>query len=360
MKSSITKILVVILIPFLLSCLRDESFKLPYGGFEPEEIDDDWIISTPEDENMDSQILESAFRIIHEEDRYKMIRSLLVIRNGKLLAEAYPRDSRDIEQIGNLQSATKSVTSILTGIAFELGLLDSLSQRISSIYPEMFTNHPDKYGITIKQVLTMSTGIGFNNSEHTGLLCLSDRSVDFVLSLPLISNPGTSFNYNDGNPQLISYAIEYRYGKPLAVFADECLFKPLGITDWLWESAPDGISFGAFSLYLKPRDMAKIGQMLIQNGQWEGRHIVDSTWIALATQSHYEYRPYWVYGYYFWISPFEDIFYYNASGHGGQMIVVVPGKNLVIVSSAWPYSKHEEPYVEPFMTLLELIIESCD
>ena len=206
----------------------------------------------------------------------------------------------------------------------------------------------------------MTTGIGFVNSEHTGLLCLIDHSVEFVLSRPRVNPAGSMFDYHDGNPQLISYAIQHRYGKPLADFADEYLFKPLGITDWLWESSPDGINFGAFSLYLKPRDMAKIGQMLIQNGQWNGRHIVDSNWIDIATQAHQAYLPYWAYGYYLWVSPLEDIFYYNASGHGGQMIIVVPEKNLVIVSSAWPYSKHEEPYVEQFMPLLEIIIDSCD
>lgn len=127
----------------------------------------------------------------------------------------------------------------------------------------------------------------------------------------------------------------------------------------MWESAKEGTTLGAFSLFLKPRDMAKIGQMLLQNGRWDNQQLVDSTWIALATQSHYEYRPYWVYGYYAWLSPFDDIFFYTSSGHGGQMIYVVPEKNLVIVTTAWPYCKHEPPYVEEFKEVFDIIIESC-
>jgi CubicO group peptidase (beta-lactamase class C family) len=343
----------------LSSCLKEGPFKRLYEGFEPPENGDGWIISDPAAENMDPDVLENAYRIIYEENRYKLIRSLLVVRNGRLVAEAYPRDQKDMEQIQNIQSATKAITSVLTGIALEEGLLDSVSQRLSSIYPELFEDHPNKASITIHQALSMTTGIGFENSEHTALMYLSDRSVDFVLSLPRVYVPGTSYNYNDGNHQLISYAIQYRYGNSLAGFAEEYLFGRLGITDWMWESARDGISFGAFSLYLKPRDMAKIGQMLLQGGQWNGRIIVDSSWIALATRPHYQYLPYWVYGYSFWISPFEDIHFYTASGHGGQMIYVVPEKNLVIVTTAWPYCKDEEPYVEGFKDVLDLILESC-
>lgn len=351
--------IIILLLCIYSSCLKDGPLKLPYNGFEPEGIGDNWIISSPENENMDSEKLETAYRIIFEEDRYRLIRSLLVIRNGKLIGEAHPHDLNDMYQVQNIQSATKSITSVLTGIALEKGFLESVSQKFSSIYPEMFTSHTDKRNITIDQVLSMSTGIGFENSDHTGEMILSDNSVEFVLSLPLIYQPGNSFNYNDGNHQLISYAIQKTYGRPMSDFAEEYLFEPLGITDWKWESAKEGTSFGAVSLYLKPRDMARIGQMLLQNGVWNNQQLVDSAWIDLATQPKHEYRPYWVYGYSFWLSPFEDIFFYTATGHGGQKIYVVAEKNLVIVTTAWPYCKDETPYVEDFKEVLDLIIESC-
>jgi CubicO group peptidase (beta-lactamase class C family) len=341
------------------SCLDESPFKLEYQGFAPRALDDGWNISTPEAEGMDPALLESAYRIIHEDDRYRMLRSLLVLRNGRIVAEAYPRDPDDIHGIENIQSATKSITSLLTGIAFEGELFDSLDQPISTVFPERFAAHSEKAGITFHQALSMTAGIGFNNSDHTGAMVLSDHSVDFVLDLPMAYQPGTSYNYNDGVPQLISYAIERRSGRSLAEYAREHLFEPLGILDWSWEGGKEGTTFGAFSLYLKPRDMAKIGQMLLQNGVWDGRQVVPADWIQLATQMHYEYRPYWVYGYYFWLSPFEGPDFFTASGHGGQRITVVPELKLVVVSTAWPYSKDEMPYVEDFHELFMMIIDSC-
>lgn len=343
----------------LASCIEESPFKLEYAGLEPRTLADGWVVSTPEAEGMDREVLESAYRIIHEEDRYRMIESLLVVRNGRLVAEAYPRDPDDIDRKQNIQSATKAITSLLTGIAFEEELLDSLQQTFSSIYPDRFTGHSDKADITIHQALSMTAGIAFVNSEHTGAMYLSDNSVEYVLSLPMEYSPGTSYNYNDGVPQLISYAIEQRYGRPLSEFARENLFEPLDITDWIWEAANEGTSFGAFSLYLKPRDMAKIGQMLLQDGMWNGRQVVQQSWIEVATRSHYEYRPYWVYGYYFWLSPFEDIDFFTASGHGGQKISVVPELDLVVVTTGWPYSKHELPYVEDFHEVFMMILDSC-
>lgn len=343
----------------LLCCIGETPFKLEYGGYLPRTLDDGWTISTPEAEGMNGALLESAFRLIHEDDRYRMIRSLLVLRHGRIVAEAYPRDPNDIHQIENLQSATKAITSLLTGIAFEVGLLDSLGQAISSVYPERFTAHPEKAGITIHQVLSMTAGIGFENSEHTGAMYLSGNSVDYVLRLPMVYAPGTSYNYNDGLPQLISYAIERRYGQPLSEFARHNLFGPLGINEWFWDAGKEGTTLGAFSLFLKPRDMAKIGQMLLQDGTWNRVQVVPPEWIDLATQSHYEYRPYWVYGYYFWLSPFEEIDFFTASGHGGQKITVVTELDLVVVTTGWPYSKDEMPYVEDFHEVFMMIIESC-
>ena len=94
------------------------------------------------------------------------------------------------------------------------------------------------------------------------------------------------FSIMTDTPHLISAAIQERYGKPLSVFADEFLFKPLGITEWKWEAANDGITFGAVSIFMKPRDVAKFGQMLLQNGKWGDQQIVDSSWIAEATIPH--------------------------------------------------------------------------
>ena len=267
-KNSIL-ILLGILFLAMQSCLKDEPLKLSYNGFQPLVIGDGWQVSTPAEENMNEDFLDIAYQLIYNNERYVMARSLLVLRNGKIVAESYPHDLYDAYRIENIQSCTKSFTSILTGIALKKHYLDSLNQTFNSIYPDLFLSHPDKKNITIANALTMKTGINFIDGDHTRPLYENEESsVDYILSLPNNYEPGIVYQYNDGAPHLISAAIQEGYGKSLSAFADDFLFKPLGITEWKWEAAKDGITFGAVSIYLKPRDIAKFGQLLLQNGKW--------------------------------------------------------------------------------------------
>lgn len=357
MKTSI-KYLLLFLLSALSSCLKDEPFKLSYEGFQPISRNDGWPVSTPENENMNRGLLEAAYQLIYEDNRFTMARSLLIIRNGKLVAEAYPHDKEDIDRIANIQSMTKSFTSILAGIALEKNILDSVNQTLYSIYPELFANHPEKKDITLRHALTMTTGIDFSNDEDTQTLYETEgNSVEFVLSQPREYNPGIVFHYHDGAPQLVSAAVQKRFGKPFSEFANQYLFQPLGITEWQWEAAKDGNTFGAFSLFIKPRDVAKFGQLLIQNGKWNGQQIVDSTWIAEATQSHVNSSlagsPY---GYYFWIYPAYGAFV--CDGHGGQRIMVFPEIDLVIVYTAWGYTSGD--FFDHFNEVADLISKSCN
>ena len=341
----------------ILSCMSDGILKSKYNGFRPVAMNDGWVVSSPVAENMDSLLLDMAYRLVYDEDRFWMARSLLVLRNGRLVAEAYPHDPEDINRIQNIQSCAKSFTSVLTGIALEQGLIDSVKEPLSEICPELFADHPDKTDITIEYALTMRTGIDFDNDENTlDLYQTGGSSADYVLGLPKDYPAGIVFHYNDGAPHLISAAIQRRAGKTLAEFADENLFIPLGIDDWQWESANDGITFGAFSLYLKPRDIARFGQMLLDNGGWNGQQVVDSAWIAQATQPLVTSNDYGAsYGFYFWVFPGSQAF--SAIGHGGQRIYIVPSENLVIVYTAWPYTS--DMLFDHFTELSDLIIESC-
>ena len=340
----------------LISCMEDEPFKLPYQGFTPRTLEDGWVVSTPENESMNRQKLDQMFQIAYREDRLRLLRSITIVRNGKIVAETYAYDSEEINRIQNVKSVTKSFTSILTGIALQRKYLDSLAQPFSSIFPEYFVNHPDKKQITIRHALTMKTGLQYNDDEHGYKFRFSDNVIDYILSLPLNGPPDGLFFYSDDNPTLVSYAIQRKYGRPMSDFADEFLFKPLGITDWQWESANDGISFGGSNMYLKPRDMAKIGQLLLQRGKWQGRQIVESAWIAEAARTQV-----WEtgYGYYFWI--LEDLGAFAALGHGGQSIIVVPNKNLVVVVTAWPYMTDTGWLRDNFEgTLLKDVLAACN
>lgn len=341
----------------ITSCLKDEPFKLPYSGFRPADIGDGWIISSPSAENIDSIKLDRAFRYIYREDEYYLVRSMIILRNGRIVGEAYPHDPDDIDQIQNIKSDTKSFTGILACLALQNGILDSVNQRLSDIYPECFVIHQDKKDITIDDALTMRTGCS-GEIENSGYeRFFTDNSVEYSLSSPWAYSPGSRFYYSDANPQLISYAIQKRYGKSMSEFAGKYLFEPLGIDDWYWQAAKDGVTFGASNLNLKPRDMAKFGQMLLQLGRWQNKQIVDSVWVHEATRPHYVNTG-WAYGYYFWIYPDENVFW--AAGHGGQTIMVAPDKNLVIVVTAWPYVQDNEKWKDNFeFYLYKQVLESC-
>ena len=352
------------LIPVLLGlllfagCLKDEPFKQAFGGFEPQDQADDWELSTPQNENVDAALLEQAYRLVYADDRFTMARSLLVFRNGKLIAEAYPNDPGDLNRIANIQSCTKSVTSILAGIAVQQGLINSLDEKLYDIFPEDFDPDVSKRDITLKDALTMRTGLEFDNSgAHTlTLYKTEENSTAYILSQKKLYDPGTVMNYNDGAPHLISKAIETKTGKSLRDYAKENLFTPLNITDWTWEAAKDGTTFGAFSLYLKPRDFGKIGQLLLQQGVWNGKTLIDSSYLSEATttqvSANFNGEPY---GYYFWTIPASNG--YSALGHGGQFLLVVPDKNLVAVYTAWPYTSGN--FFDQHNRLFDLIIHSC-
>lgn len=208
------KALLFVLSLLLVSCLKNEAFKLPYEGYSPIERNDNWPVSSPLAEQMAPELIDQAFRLIYEDDRFKMARSLLVFRNGKLVAEAYPSNKADIDHLINIQSCTKSVTSLLTGIAIQKNLISSLDEKHFDIHPESFDSDERKRNITLYHALTMQTGLEFDNSKHTlGLYSTTANSAAYVLSRNRLYAPGLIMNYNDGAPQLVSKAIEVKSGK---------------------------------------------------------------------------------------------------------------------------------------------------
>jgi len=326
----------VILIIFALipACLTDPEIKLPYEGYAPVQKNDGWTLSTPAAEGFDTDAIDAVYQKIYSEDLYPAIHSLLIVRNGKLVAEAYCRDKIDRDRYNPIQSATKSITSLLTGIAIDQGLIDSVHMPLYHFIPERFDGDIRKRDITIHHILTMETGLEFDNDEHTvELLHGSGSSLEYVLHKKLIFLPGTDWYYGDGNPQLISGVIQKTSGKSEEAFAVEHLFTPLGINNYMWERHADGLNFGAIGLWLVPRDMAKIGKLMQQDGMWEGQRIVSAEWIATSTRlqsTHQEYGYYWY--------PMNEPGAFYAQGHGGQLIYVVQRLQLVVVITADPYS----------------------
>ena len=195
---------VIVLITMILfsSCLNEQPLKLGNAGFSPKQLNDGWQVSSPSGENMDEGLLEKAYELFYSENDFPMASSLLVIRNGKLVAEAYCKKDKDISRIENLQSMTKSITSILTGIAVKKGLISSINTTLYSYYPEYFDQDLRKRNITIRNALTMMAGLNFDNDVHTEeMYHTKGSSLQYVLSQPMIYDTGSVFLYNDGLPE---------------------------------------------------------------------------------------------------------------------------------------------------------------
>ena len=138
-------------------CLKEESLNIPYEGYTPEMTDDSWVISEPDTENMDSTVIELVYRDFFNEPKYPTIQSLLIVRNGKLVAEGYCKDANDLNKLHNIKSATKSITSLLTGILLDNGELDSLNSRLYDYLPQYFDDNKRKMDINMRHLLTMET-----------------------------------------------------------------------------------------------------------------------------------------------------------------------------------------------------------
>jgi len=340
---------------FFTSCLTDPELKLPYDGFVPAQRNDGWEISTPAQEGFNTETITSVYHKLYSEDMYPAIHSLLIVRNGKLVAEAYCRDKNEINMFHNIQSATKSITSLLTGIAFDQGLIDSLNTPLYQYIPEYFDGDLRKREITLHHILTMETGLDFDNDIHTvELFNGTGSSLEYVLSKKLLFLPGSDWYYGDGNPQLISGVIQRVSGMTEEKYAVINLFDPLGITNFQWEKHHDGLTFGAFGLWLTARDMAKIGKMLVQDGLWEDERIVSSSWIAESTKLQSVHQNY---GYYWY--PLDEPGAFFAEGHGGQLIYVVQSLRLVVVITADSYS-NGNALGSNFQQLFNGIIEALE
>jgi CubicO group peptidase (beta-lactamase class C family) len=137
----------------------------------------------------------------------------------------------------------------------------------------------------------METGLDYDNDIHTGeMIYCKGSSLEYILSRPMVFEPGTDWYYGDGNPQIMSGIITRASGKTMRELADEFLFEPMGIKQYLWENHSDGLTFGGMGLWLKPRDMAKIGKLMLNGGNWEGRQLISNEWVSASTVRQANHR----------------------------------------------------------------------
>lgn len=328
--------LFILSILLFTSCLKEDELKKPFQTFKPIQMGDGWQISTPSEESMDSLGLVDIYRDFHADENIWQVRSLLVFRNGLLVAESYTKDDNDITTPRAVWSATKQVVGLLTGIALDENLIADVNDSIYKYLPEV-GSFPDKRNITIDHLLTMRSGISYSNDGLSGqtddiLRQLPDRITEFILNRPMAGIPGEKVQYKDCDPQLVSAIIQEQCGKPTSQWAREVLFDKLEIKNLEWESYKDGVTLGGFGILTTPRELAKFGQCVLDSGEWKGASVVSKAWIEQMTtvrvQDLYGYQ----FCYLWWRDQSRNMII--MSGHGGQYVFVLPSKQLMIVITA--------------------------
>ena len=320
------------LIALTTACLKEDPMKQPYTGFDPVDINDGWELSTPSGEHLDSIALDQIYKDLYANDDYWMTKSLLVFRNGKLVAEDYLKDDEDRTKIDAVWSCTKQINSIITGIAIDQGYIGDVTDLVSEYLPEYIAKYPDKSAITLENLLMMGSGVAFDNGTQSDVFRehKTDNSLDYVLGLDLNFEPGNGYNYNDGDPQVVSGIVQAAAGKPLDVYGKEVLFDPLGITNYKWDRYSDGVTLGAFGILTCAREMAKVGQCVLDSGRYNGQQIIPPDWwkemLSVKVPNADGDRSF---GYYWWGVPSKG--YWFMWGHGGQFAFLVPSKRLMIV-----------------------------
>jgi CubicO group peptidase (beta-lactamase class C family) len=336
----------------------------PYQYTVPEAANDGWVTAHVSSENIDADRLKELFdRILNE--TYKNIHSVLLVKNDKLVVEEYfqrwygDADSRDLirglDRVTPhaLHSVTKSVTSLLIGIAIDQQLIRGVDERIAAFFPEYADLFADraKDNLRLHHFLAM-TALAWDEwtypypdarNDHVIL----DRSKDpirYALERPVVGAPGTQFVYNSGMAITLGEIISKVSGMRADKFAERYLFAPLGISNYYWWKYPNGTVQTGGGLSMQPRDMAKIGALMLHGGRWQGQQIVSAAWIKEATTPHVSTGrpPRWLapeYGYQWWLGAFRvgerEIASYSARGRGGQFIFVFPDLQLVAVFTGW-------------------------
>lgn len=343
------------------SCLTesDPDLKKDFISLVPQEIGDGWQISTGEAENINSIALKDIYISIHSDADLWQLRSLLVFRNNKLVAESYMKEDNDRTKQRAIWSCTKQVMGILVGIAIEKGFISSLDDPIKKYLPDEIAEHPEKSNITIRNLLTMRSGIGFNNDEHSEKYLGKhvSNSVNFILSLPKVNEQGTVFNYNDGDPHLISAILQKVTGKPTDQWAHEVLFSKINVTNYKWHRYIDGITFGGFGILMPPRELAKVASCVLSKGIFNNKRITSESWIQEMTSVKTQNDKFG-FGYYWWKDTSKNISF--MWGHGGQFAFIVPNKNLIVVFTSEPNTQDKyQLAVDKALLIVDKTINSC-
>ncbi len=336
----------------------------PYVYSTPDANGDGWEVAHLTDVGMDEGLITTMMQWVYSE-RFEGIDSVVIARNNKLVL--YEQVRQEIGEfdgwINNrdhrrhiLHSTSKSFTSALIGIAIDQGSITSTQVRFYDMfnYGAYDNWDPRKANMTLEDALTMRLGIEWDewslpySDPNNQLVYLENNNWDWtkaLLDLPMTSDPGTVYAYNTAATIAIGQALENATGIPMADFADQHLFFPMNITTAEWGRTPTGLPNGGSGLFLLPRDMAKFGQLFIDDGVWQGQQVISPAWIADSVERRVDissWSTYSVaYGFQWWLDDFthqgQTVAAYVTAGYGGQYIFALPDLELVVAFTGQNY-----------------------
>jgi CubicO group peptidase (beta-lactamase class C family) len=318
---------------------------------------------------MDAGPLKDLLHLIDQTDDHR-IHSLLIARNGRLVLEEYwngvdlrPEDLTTLRKDFNrddlhyVASVSKSITSALAGIALDQGLVGSVDELLFDHFPEHQDLKTEENGsITLRHLLSFSSGFEWNEhvygfddprDSHYQMFSSSDP-IRHLLARPVVTTPGEVFHYNSGDTNLMGEVVKTAASSAnLMDYAEENLFEPIGIDDYAWATIGTGshLAFASGGISIRPRDMAKFGQLYLDGGMWNGLRVISESWVEESVEMAIplvgDYTTLYGYGYNWWLGRYQfegaSVDYFRAAGWGGQDIFVVPELDLVVVFTAGGY-----------------------
>jgi CubicO group peptidase (beta-lactamase class C family) len=348
----------------------------------PPAAEDGWQVAAPEAVGLDPATLcgiGPRFKAWTAAD----VHAVLVIRHGKLVYEQYfaGADERlgrpagtvnfDAATKHDLRSITKSVTALVLGIEIGKGQLPGVDQPVLPQLPDYADlRSPEKDRITLRHLLTMSQGLAWNEELPYSNPANSEIQMDsapdpvrYALAQPVETPPGTVYNYSGGSATIIAALLRNATGQTLDKLARSELFEPLGITDFEWVHFRSGDPVAASGLRMRPRDLAKIGQLVLDRGAWQAKQVVPADWVAAATAPQINGQQLYFYGYQFWLGRSllrgREIDWAAGVGYGGQRLFILPTLDLVALVHAGLYGSSMQSSV-PLTILNRYVLQAVN